>query len=154
MRLRIVAAVFASAAAALLSGCAGKTTSLLCKGTVQKVGKPETILPVDSLAASVTKFPLYVKAWSNSYGEFRLSGVIPKLMEKRVAIGEQVAEQRAAGRKQALQALRGEASAVFGGDEPAHRFGIELVPGFDTVRGAPAEQGTQVTPVGAAGVCR
>lgn len=73
MRLRIILAVGAAAAAALLSGCSGKTTSLLCKGTVQKVGKPETLMPVEGLAASVTKYQPYVKLWNNSYGEFRLS---------------------------------------------------------------------------------
>lgn len=73
MRFRIVVAVGAAAATALLSGCSGRTTSLLCKGTVQKVGKPETLVPIEALAASVTKHPPYVKLWSKSYGEFRLS---------------------------------------------------------------------------------
>lgn len=72
MRFLIVLGI-SVAAATLLSGCSEKTTSLLCKGTVQKVGKPETLAPVDALAASVTKFPFYVKAWSKSYGEFWLS---------------------------------------------------------------------------------
>lgn len=63
----------AIAALLLVSGCSGKTTSLICAGTVQRVGEPETRQPVSSLAASVTKHPLYVKAWSHSYGEFRLS---------------------------------------------------------------------------------
>lgn len=72
MRFRIVLAVGA-AAAALLSGCSGTTTSLLCKGTVQKVGKPETLAPVEGLAASVTKYQPYVKLWNKSYGEFRMS---------------------------------------------------------------------------------
>lgn len=63
----------AIAALLLVGGCSGKTTSLICDGTVQRVGEPETRQPVSSLAASVTKHPFYVKAWSDSYGEFRLS---------------------------------------------------------------------------------
>ena len=89
MRFLIVLGISA-AAATLLSGCSGKTTSLLCKGTVQKVGKPETLAPVDALTASVTKFPFYVKAWSKSYGEFRLSAPYMQYYSDLDDLGDQL----------------------------------------------------------------
>lgn len=90
MRLQIMLAASAAAAVVLLSSCSGKTTSLLCNGTVQKVGKPETTEPIDDLAASVTKFPLYVKAWSKSYGEFRLSDPYMQYYSDLDDIGDQL----------------------------------------------------------------
>lgn len=69
--------VFASAIAGLaLVGCAGKqsrSTALVCTGTLQKVGKPETAVPSPPAAVRITKFPDYVKLWSKSYGEVSVS---------------------------------------------------------------------------------
>ncbi|MDP1874155.1 hypothetical protein [Phenylobacterium sp.] len=90
MRLRIVLPVGAAAAALLLSACSRSTTSLLCKGTVQEVGKPETLVPVDALAASVTKHPFYVTAWSKSYGEFRLTEPYAQYYSDLDDLGDQI----------------------------------------------------------------
>lgn len=58
----------------LLTGaCSGDTTSLRCAGTVQKVGQPETQQPIPEFTGSVTRHPFFVRAFSESYGEFRLS---------------------------------------------------------------------------------
>ncbi|MDO8900444.1 MAG: hypothetical protein Q7V15_03730 [Phenylobacterium sp.] len=74
----------------LLGGCSGKTTSLVCTGTMQRVGEPETRQPVSSLAASVTKYPFYVKAWSDSYGEFRLSDPYAQHFSRLDDLGDQI----------------------------------------------------------------
>lgn len=80
----------AIAAFLLVGGCSGKTTSLVCAGTMQRVGEPETRQPISSVAASVTKHPFYVKAWSDSYGEFRLSDPYAQHFSHLDDLGDQI----------------------------------------------------------------
>lgn len=76
--------------AVMASGCSGKKTALICDGTVQKVGKPETQEPVKGLAASITKWPAYVKLYNKSYGQFRLSEPYLQYFSDLDDIGDQI----------------------------------------------------------------
>lgn len=84
-------------AAVIVSGCSGKKTALICDGTVQKVGKPETQEPVRGLAASITKWPAYVKLYNKFYGEFRLSEPYFQYFSDLDDIGDQILIGEAGG---------------------------------------------------------
>ncbi|WP_133149181.1 hypothetical protein [Caulobacter zeae] len=90
--------VLIAGAAIVLAGCSGKTTSLVCKGTVQQVNRPDTSAPIDNVAASVTKYPVYVQAWNKTYGNFKLSDPVAQYYSNLDDIGDQllIAESGAA----------------------------------------------------------
>jgi hypothetical protein len=72
--LRRVAFLLACTSTTLIAtGCTSKTALLVCTGTVQQVGKPETAKPSPLAAVRVTKWPGYTKLWNKSYGDVRIS---------------------------------------------------------------------------------
>lgn len=58
--------------AALLGGCT-KSTPLVCSGRVQVAHRSETSHLISDVAVRLDRWPVYVKLWNNSFGDFTMS---------------------------------------------------------------------------------
>jgi hypothetical protein len=61
------------ATAAVLTGCTGKTTPLICNGTVEKVGDQSDPRPSEPVVIRIEKYPAYAKLYNKSYGSLVMS---------------------------------------------------------------------------------